>query len=138
MSIELNKKIKKVINWINKQGYEFRFSNTTEVDLYSRTVIVFPNTNQEQLLYTLLHECGHIIIGDYDTYQKEFKSLLLAIKDSRHSRSNIYKYKLLKEEIDAWEQGKILAQKLKIRLNKEKYDRYAAKCFMTYVKYLNT
>lgn len=131
----MNRRIKRLVNWLSDHGYSFRFSIVDQVDYETSTVTLFPNPNQEYLLYTLLHECGHIVIGNYDTYKKEFKSLTIADSDSRHVRSNIYRYKKLKEEMDAWEAGKNIAKELGIRLNKEKYDKYAAKWFMTYVKW---
>lgn len=133
----MNKRIKRIIDWLSEQGYSFRFSISDQVDWETSTVTVYPNPNQEYLLYALLHECGHIAIGNYDSYKKEFKSISIADNDSRHVKSNIYKYKKLKEEMDAWEEGKLLAKELNIRLNKEKYDKYAAKWFMTYVRYFN-
>jgi len=132
----MNKRIKKLVDWLSDQGYSFRFSIDDRVDRETSTVKVYPNPNQQHLLYTLLHECGHVAILSNSTYKKEFKSLSVAeMKDNRHFRSNIYKYKLLKEEMDAWEEGKKLAKKLNIRVNKEKYDAYASKWFMTYVKW---
>ena len=131
----MNKRIKRLVNWLSEQGYSFRFSIVDQVDWESDTVTVHPNPNQEHLLYSLLHECGHIKIGNYDSYNKEFKSIAIANWDSRHSRSNIYRYKKLKEEMDAWEEGKNIAKECGIRLNKDRYDKYAAKCFMSYVKF---
>jgi hypothetical protein len=131
----MNKRIKRLVDWLSKQGYSFRFSICDQVDWESTTVTLYPNPNQDYLLYTLLHECGHIVVGNYDSYKKEFKSITIADqKDNRHYRSNIYRYKKLKEEMDAWEEGKNLAKKLKIRINKDSYDKYAAKWFMTYVR----
>lgn len=130
----MNKRIKRLVDWISKQGYNFKFSNSDQVDWNTATVMVYPNPNQEHLLYSLLHECGHVIVGNYNSYYKEFKSLTKANYDSRHCKSNIYRYKKLKEEMDAWEEGKNLAKKLKIRINKDRYDKYAAKWFMTYVR----
>jgi hypothetical protein len=135
----MDKRIKRLVNWLSKRGFSFRFSITDTVDLDTMTVTVYPNSNLIYLLYTLLHECGHVAISENDNYEKEFKSLSIADDlDSRHSRSNIYRYKKLKEEIDAWEEGKKLAKRLKIRLNKEDYDKYASKWFMTYVKSFST
>lgn len=130
----MNKRIKRLVDWLSKQGYSFRFSISDQVDWEASTVTVYPNPNQEYLLYTLLHECGHVVVGNYDSYKKEFKSITIADQDSRHCKSNIYRYKKLKEEMDAWEEGKLLAKKLKIRINKDKYDKYASKWFMTYVR----
>jgi hypothetical protein len=131
----MNKRIKRLVDWLSDQGYSFRFSNTDQVDWESATVSLYPNPNPLYLLYTALHECGHVVVGNSGTYKKEFKSITIGDQyDSRHYRSNIYRYKKLKEEMDAWEEGKKLAKKLGIRINKADYDKYASKWFMTYVR----
>jgi hypothetical protein len=131
----MNNRIKRLVDWLWYQGFNFRFGMTDQVDYDTSTVIVYPNPNQKYLLYTLLHECGHVAVGWKPTYKKEFKSIATNDVDTRHGRSNIYKYKKLKEEMDAWEEGKVIAKKLKIRINKADYDKYAAKWYMTYVKH---
>lgn len=131
----MNRRIKRLVNWLSDQGYSFRFGIGDLVDYDEMCVVLYPNPNQEFLLYTMLHECGHVRNGDSETFKKEFKSLSIADNDSRHIRSNIYRYKKLKEEMDAWEEGKKIAKELGIRINKEKYDKYAAKWFMGYVKW---
>ncbi len=87
-------------------------------------------------IYSLLHESGHIIIGSKRSYVKEYKSIIKGNVDGRHTRSNIYKYKKFKEEIDAWDLGYKLSKKLKLNIDRDKYENYAAKCVNTYLKYL--
>lgn len=134
----MNPDIEKLIHWISEQGFKFKFGRSYEVDWSTRTVTGYRSQNQLHLLYSLLHECGHILVYNQTSYKKQFKSLFRAERDSRHYKSNIYRYKKLKEELDAWEQGKRLAKKLKIEIDHDDYDQYAAKWFMTYVHHFNS
>lgn len=134
-----NKKFKKIRNWIESKGYSVRFGTYDCVDSNTKEVIIYNNRHStKHLIYSALHECGHVImLGDRNNYCRDFKSVIKAdCFDGRHYRSNIYKYKKLKEETDAWEKGYSLSKKLGIKINKDEYDNYAARNFITYVKYI--
>lgn len=130
-----NKTLEKIKSWVESKGYSVRFGSYDCVDYDQKEVILYNNLhNRKHLIYSALHECGHVVIGNSDNYYRDYKSIVKADSvDGRHYRSNLYKYKKLKEEIDAWEQGYILGKKLGIRINKDDYDKYAAKNFCTYV-----
>lgn len=128
-----SKPFKKIAKWAGKKGYTVKSANSDYVDYDKKEIGLCENQNS--LIYSFLHECGHVIIEKRDTYHIDFKSVHRAENiDGRHSRSNLYKYKKLREEMEAWEEGYKLAKKLKIRIKKDDYDVYAAKYFMTYVK----
>lgn len=127
--------IKKLIQWLADRGFDFRFSRDYAVDFTTQTVTAYRSQNKLNLLYSLLHECGHVMLYKQNGYKKQFKSLFKAQRDARHYKSNLYCYKKLKEELDAWERGKRLAKKLKIEIDIDDYDKYAAKWFMTYVRH---
>lgn len=124
----------KIKSWVEKKGYTLRFGNYDCVDYNEKEVVIYKNKhNPKHLIYSALHECGHVVIGNRDNYHLDYKSIVKADSvDGRHYRSNLYKYKKLKEEIDAWEEGYILAKELGIRINKDDYDKYAARNFVTY------
>ena len=86
------------------------------------------------MIYSLLHECGHIIVSDKKSYNKNYKILNKGYLDGRHTKGLLYKYKQLREEIQAWEKGFKLSKKLGINIKKEDYDKYASICFNTYTK----
>jgi len=129
-----NKSFEKIKSWVEEKGYSLRFGVIDQVDYDKKEVTIYQNQHSvKHLIYSALHECGHIVIGNRDTYHIDYKSIVRADSiDGRHYRSNLYKYKKLKEEIDAWEEGYVLGTKLGIRINKDDYDKYAAKNFVTY------
>ena len=121
------RQLDKIHNWIETNGFTLKFSKKDTVD-YDEKLITL-NKNQKHLIYSALHECGHVI-NNRKSSIKDCKIL------EKGSKTNLFKYKKLQDEINAWEEGYKLAKELKIRINKEKYDSYASMNFNTYVKYL--
>ena len=130
--IKRSKDFKKIKKWVKKNNYKVKFSNTDQIDYDSKTISLY-NQKEEFLIYSFLHECGHLILVNGSKYKTKYKSILRAEIDARHYRSNLYKYKKLKEEMNAWESGYKLSKKLKLGINKDKYDVYASKNFLTYL-----
>lgn len=127
--------LNKIEKWLLEKGYSLKWSNTDQVDYESQTVEICSKLSAKNKLYSLLHECGHIILSNKRTYNKVFKAVNKANFDGRVMKSDIYKYQQLREEMEAWENGYKLANKLKIRVDKDDYDIYAAKNFKTYIKF---
>lgn len=131
------KGIKKIKSWINERGYTLCDGRTDYVDYNKREMVLYngDKRSKKHKIYTALHECGHIVIAHRASYEVDYKSIVIADDiDARHERSNVYKYKKLREEMMAWEEGAKLASKLGIKINKEDYDQYASKYWMSYVK----
>ena len=129
------KEFKKITKWVESQGFTVRFSKCDEVNYTDREITLHHSQNKDKMIYSFLHECGHIIVSNKKSYKKNFKIIHKAHIDGRHAKSNLFKYKQLREEIQAWESGFKLSEKLGIKINKEDYDKYASKCFNTYIKY---
>jgi transposase len=67
-----------------------------------------------------------------------YKAVEKSYFDSRIKRSDLFKYQHIKEEIDAWQRGLKLAKSLNIKIDKDEYDKYAAKCVKTYIQLYGT
>ena len=128
------KKFNKLKKWVEKNGYTVEMSNSDEVHYYEKKVLLCKNQPGINLIYSFLHECGHVVLYKKKSYDVDYKILNSANEDGRHLKGNLFKYKQLKEEIQAWESGYKLSKKLKINIDKDAYDKYAAKYFMTYIK----
>ena len=127
------KSFEKIKSWVESKGYTLRFGVKDYVDYDEKEVVIYRNQhNYKHMVYSALHECGHIVVGNRDNYNRDYKSIVKADVDGRHYRSNLYKYKKLREEIEAWEEGYILGKELGLRINKDDYDKYAARNFVTY------
>lgn len=133
----MSKKFKKIQDWVNSKGYSIKYGKTDTVDFDERVMTLNNSQYETNLIYTALHECGHILIERDSAYKTRYKSIHKADEcDGRHYRSNIYKYKKIQEEIEAWEKGFKLSKKLGININKDKYDVYASKYVLGYCKTL--
>ena len=133
------KNFDKLSGWLYSEGYDLRWGKSCWVDEENSQVNINPNLTGLNLIYTILHECGHVKLFSYDTYEEEFKSIARVDDgDRRHTNSLLYRYKKIKEEIDAWEEGYNIALELSIKINKDKYDKYAAKWVYTYMVQLST
>ena len=127
------KSFEKIKSWVESKGYTLRFGVKDYVDYDEKEVVIYKNQyNSKHMVYSALHECGHIVVGHRDNYNRDYKSIVKADVDGRHYRSNLYKYKKLREEIEAWEEGYVLSKELGLRINKDDYDKYAARNFVTY------
>ena len=130
----MSKKLKKIKNWIENNGYKLKMGNVDQVDYNKFEITINPRQTKTNLIFSALHECGHIIVSDKKSYNKNYKILNKGYLDGRHTKGLLYKYKQLREEIQAWEKGFKLSKKLGININKEDYDKYASVCFNTYTK----
>src|ERR1017187_8187833 len=126
--------IAKIEKWLNKNGWTLNWSQKSEADSDGNVVNIHPLLGRKYKLYTLLHETGHVIVYK-DNFLKNFKDVNIGDNvDERHSKSLIFRYKKIIEEISAWESGYKLALQLKIRISKRAYDKYAATCVHSYIR----
>ena len=130
------KSIKILCEWIQDRGHKVKFQ-TKEDALCYEDKIIYSNTRQdtENQLYSLLHECGHLLIylGN-EGFEKEYP--MYAYKATkRQEKTKKYKISVIGEEYEAWRRGRKLAKRLNIKINKNKFDLAMTKNVMTYLKW---
>ena len=106
--------------------------------LHSNKHIVYNTAlrNKTNMVYSLLHECGHAIaFNDRRSYKHNFPVLFKQrfSEDKVNKRTNRYKMEIVLEEHDAWRRGQRLADKLGLDLDADKYYAYAARWVKTYM-----
>ena len=121
-----------VIYWLHKRGYfvDFSYNGDDSVDRESKIISINTTRSLETQLYTLLHECGHILIygSDKVTNVKE-------VTDNYNEKSNIHRVFRVVEEVEAWKRGLSLANRLGISVDKEKWNRDVARALKQYMKW---
>ena len=127
----------RIEKWAKRTKYFDVYPGNFDAALVSDNVIVYNmNTgSMKNRIYSLLHECGHVLAMTSKGYKKKFP-LLHKQRFGRkkiNKNKNAYRIEILAEEIDAWKRGKKLAKRLGISLDKS-YDDYAARWVMTYVR----
>lgn len=132
------KKLKKISDWLSKNGYRLIQSNLDFVDYTNKEVHFCSRLSDKNKIFSILHECGHIVVSKKRNYSKMYKAVEKSYFDSRIKRSDLFKYQHIKEEIDAWQRGLKLAKSLNIKIDKDEYEKYAAKCVKTYIQLYGT
>ena len=133
-SIDWLKQLRKLERYCNKKGYAVLYKSVELDSIYyqDNKIVIGVNHTDEVALYCLLHEIGHaILFGKKTTYQREFDQVYS--KFSRQSKT--YKLTAIQEELDAWKEGLKLANRLKIKIDRRKYEIYKTKCVLTYLSW---
>jgi hypothetical protein len=139
-------KIKDIEYWINilkayvseNYGYTISISKKNKVNECNpnkKLITIVDNMTPQNKLYSLLHEIGHIKIFALEDYHGNFGAIAEEDNKPNNRKTNLAHFQKLKEEMFAWEMGIKIADELKIPIDYDEYDNYAAKCYMTYVKY---
>lgn len=104
------------------------------VDWDLGVVKINSNPKWESRYYSLLHECGHIIISENPENFEYNYPYYIYEKDERRSKTDAYRVSLVGEEIEAWKLGRNLGDNiLNHFINHEKFDKMMTECVMSYV-----
>jgi hypothetical protein len=129
--------ISRLKTWLNKRGYSVSFSHNNQdaICYESKTISLTTRTSFEKRVYSLLHECGHLIEWN-DGGSKYYKKYPLAKEiwnDGRKEYLLEAKVQTIEEEISAWRKGYLLANSLGLEIELPKYNRYAARNIFSYI-----
>ena len=122
-------------DWIMSKGY--RVTCYTDADdkleFEEKQIHIDSRQHAESRFYTLLHECGHLLISQTaNQFQKDHPMYAMSC-DVRRYRSKAYQVSLVAEEIEAWKRGRRLANRLGLQINDAKFDRLMTDCVMSYI-----
>jgi Zn-dependent peptidase ImmA (M78 family) len=126
--------VKKVIQYLESRKVEVRKGRDNCYYPEPRTIVYNAQGSYTNQLYTLLHEAGHFL----QEKSRNFSAMsLIYEKSADELHTNYQKYRLLEQEMDAWDRGAKLAKRLGIKLDILDYRKNAAYFIMCYVKLLN-
>ena len=136
---KLEKDIDKLVDWAQRQGYDVYMENTVNdvVNSTSKEIEISTRQNLENQLYSLAHECGHVLLYNSKSYEHEFPHCYKYLKRgrSRHmERRKRYKVELIREETEAWRRGSSLLRRLNCFIDEEKISKLAAECVFSYME----
>ena len=121
-----------LVDWLDNKGYYVDFDRNGDDSVDSTSKIVSINTTRtnETQLYILLHECGHVLIHNnedivgYRDVQERFEE-----------RTVINKIFTVMEEVEAWKRGKLLARRLGISIDEEKWNKDVTRALHKYIRW---
>jgi len=129
--------IDKVEAWLYKRRFVLLKSKfptiEDEVDFERKVVFLSLKSKPENQLYSLLHECGHIIIRSRKDYAERYKSSIAFSEGKLNKETYRASIEEIEEEILAWREGYALASKLEIPIKENIYYRYSSRWVMTYI-----
>jgi hypothetical protein len=123
-------------SWLDKKGFVLCKSKKPtiedEVDFERKVVFLSLRSSPINQLYSLLHECGHIILRNRKDYKEKYKASYEVNEENGRAslRSSVEE---VEEEINAWREGENLCKKLSISIEKDQYYRYASRWVMSYI-----
>jgi hypothetical protein len=111
-------------------------SNINCYDPVDNTIRYCIRLKGDNLTYTILHEVGHAIqflSGKFNEHYRFTES-----KEIPSKHKDLYIYYTISCEYDAWERGKLIADKYKLSVDSTRYYKYAAKFTKQYISTLLT
>jgi len=103
-------------------------------DTAAKKVTVSSRATAQKQLITLLHECGHYLIGDKDEDDR-FKMGYCMQHDDAIAKTFPHKLACVEEEFEAWHRGWKLAQRLGLSLDRASFDELRLSCLKSYIKW---
>ena len=124
--------VKKVIFYLESRNVEVRKGRDNVYYPEDDVIIYNAQGNYVNQLYTLLHEAGHFLQSRSRNFTA--MNLIYGYGDVDMMQTNYQKFRLLEQEMDAWDRGLKLAKALDIKLDIIDYRKNAAYFIMQYVK----
>ena len=129
----------KIISWILDQDWTINFrGRRNEADHFDSQINISYQTRGKTLLYTLLHEAGHVVLrSDPAYFMTKYQGITAALVSPSKMFNTNYKVDTVKEEFDAWRIGEELANELCLDIDLNDYNKFGNKCLMSYIKWAN-
>jgi len=127
--------------WLEKKGwtYECDYCVRDEMFPQGKYITISKRQGQEKQLYSLLHECGHLLIQNNDEkYERSYPTQARMNQFQAHrgiEKSKDYKVDVVREEIEAWDRGKKLANRLGIFVDEKNFRKVSSQCIYTYIEW---
>jgi hypothetical protein len=105
------------------------FSNDGDdsVDVISKIISINNKKSIEYQFYTVLHECGHILVKENDSFEIKKNA------DINPEKTKAHKVFRVIEEIEAWKRGLTLCKRMGIPVDKKKWDKFVVVAIMNYM-----
>lgn len=138
MSYELTviRSLATLIDWCEKRGLTVLFGKHENgtYDEYYKTIVIAANAHPEKQVFYLLHECGHHLVFSHPGNPNRFE-MGYPQTDKEVTRKFQHRLACLEEEMEAWQRGRNLAKKLKLKFNEDNLESLRIHCLGSYVRW---
>jgi hypothetical protein len=127
--------------WLDKKGWsvEEDYCVRDEIFFCGKYITISKRQSVEKRLYSLIHECGHLLIHQNSSkYEEKFPAqskMNQFASNKRIEKSKDYRVETLTEEIDAWERGRKLAQRLNLYIDDKNFRKLTNECIYSYIEW---
>lgn len=122
--------------WLDKKDFRVILQKGAEdiVSWTDGTITINSNPQWENRYYSLLHECGHIIVNETPEFLEYNYPCYVYGVDKRKMKSDAYRVSVIGEEIEAWKLGRNLGDNiLNHFIDYVKFDKMMTECVMSYL-----
>ncbi|NBP04207.1 MAG: hypothetical protein EBU90_29780 [Proteobacteria bacterium] len=126
----------RLIKWCTKRGLTvyFKKHENGTYDEYYKSIMIAANASPAKQVVYLLHECGHHLIHQHPGEPNRF-AMGYDQTDPRITHTFQHRLACLEEEMEAWQRGRNLAKKLKLRIDDDALEYIRINCLKSYVKW---
>lgn len=137
-TVKVIEDINKVARWVSNLGWNviFEKGGDTGVVPSLRNVTIDSALSRNTQLYGLLHEAGHIMVFNRPGYESEFANGYIRYATKKTKRSDVHKFDVLVEEVNAWQEAEKIASHLDIELNKGNFMLERNRSLKTYTAWI--
>lgn len=133
----IEQSIDKIESWLSKRSFALLKSKLKtiedEVDFDRKVVFLSLRSKPINQLYSLLHECGHILVRSKKNFKSRFRETT-AIEEGRlFVETNRSIVEQIEEEILAWREGYKLSNQLELNLVEKEFFKYGFRWVMSYI-----
>ena len=136
MKTNIKQSLSLIESWLDRKGFVLCKSKKPtiedEVDFERKVVFLSLRSKPIFQLFSLLHECGHVIVRGRKSYKEDFQDLI-EYQETGKKQNTQASVQEVEEEILAWREGEKLAKKLGIVIHKKEYYSYACRWVMGYM-----
>lgn len=130
-----------VRDWLDEKDIMLMFSKELDNEFSpdGKYINIRPIKNKEEMFYTLLHECGHVLVeannkGFKDNYKtKDFHDWDKMVR----TRDSALKVSVLADEMEAWNRGRKLAKRLNLAYDEKEFKKLMGQCVWAYASFMS-
>ena len=130
-----------VRDWLDEKDIMLMFSKELDNEFSpdGKYINIRPIKNKEEMFYTLLHECGHVLVetnnkGFKDNYKtKDFNDWDKMVR----TRDSALKVSVLADEMEAWNRGRKLAKRLNLAYDEKEFKKLMGQCVWAYASFMS-
>ena len=120
--------------WLANRGWTIKFRPRCKDEAWfdTKQMTISLDATAEHRIFTILHECGHIIAGGKRAVYE------LVYTSTAKKKTDWYKILRVVNEVRAWDAGERLATRLGIFIDRNGYAAYRARYLKKYMRWAIT